>query len=401
MNAIRLEDVENELRRPKTPIRFHTRLEALFEQDTGRPRGRNMVSAGLLALAIYDIFLFNDYAIRPEAFREALALRLGVMTPAALLAIYLVSRGLKPLFRESIMAAIVTLAMCVSGAIFFLSSSPHNLFDPFSFGLIILGGNIIFPLRFPYAVASTIANLLVMAGFLWAFNGMEPDVKVFALMVAASTGVFTLWTNYRLEISERHSYLLLLRETLRASAAMEDNKTLTTMSNTDPLTNLANRRQFEETFVSIWNEAQKTGRSIGLMVIDVDNFKAYNDHHGHLQGDICLRRVADTMKAELRIGLDLLARYGGEEFVALLPSVDESACTTAAERLRQSVELQAIAHGASDSLDIVTVSVGVAVVVPAAVRSRDDLLNLADAALYDAKRKGKNRVEVVVGVART
>ncbi|HEY0846749.1 MAG TPA: GGDEF domain-containing protein [Noviherbaspirillum sp.] len=395
MDGIRLEDVENELRRPRTPIRFEPQLEAHFEHDTGLTRGRNMVSAGLVAIAIYDIFLFNDYAIRPEAFGEALMLRLGVMTPMALLTIYLVSRGPKALYRESLMAAIVTLAMCVSGAIFFLSSSPHNVFDPFSFGLIILGGNIVFPLRFPYAVASTVANLLVMAGFLWAFPLMGPDVKVFALMVAGATGIFTLWANYRLEATERHSYLLLLRETLRARAAMEDNKALTTISNTDPLTNLANRRQFDEAFALLWNEALGTGRSIGLLVIDIDNFKAYNDRHGHLQGDICLRKVADAMKGELRLGLDLLARFGGEEFVALLPGVDEQAGTVAAERLRQAVEDQAITHCAADG-GIVTISVGVAVIPPAAVSTREDLLSMADAALYDAKRNGKNRVELAV-----
>lgn len=385
--------VEADLVNKQRRLAFSPEIEARFEADTGRKRNRELIVGGLIVLAIYDLFLINDYLIRPETLSSAVFLRLAVMTPLGLLILWCVYRGQRPAVREALMASAIPIAMCISSIIFLVSTSPNSIYDPFSFSLIILAGTVVFSLRFMHSVVSTVTSLAIMALFLWHDDKLAPEIKGYALMVVGATGVFTLLANYRLETSTRRSYLLLLRETLRASAAMEDNHALTRISYTDPLTKLANRRQFDETFDGLWSMAATTGAQLGLLVIDIDHFKAYNDRYGHPQGDECICRVADTMQRQIRVGLDLAVRLGGEEFVILMPVTTPGAALTAAERVRSAVEELAIPHESAPQ-SVVTVSVGIAVMRPADGGSTACLMAAADEALYLAKRNGRNRAEL-------
>jgi diguanylate cyclase (GGDEF)-like protein len=205
--------------------------------------------------------------------------------------------------------------------------------------------------------------------------------------------VFTLVANYRFERSERVSYLHVLREKIRAGYYWQDNQKLSHMSLTDPLTKIANRRQFDTVFPLRWREAEEKGIYLGLMVIDVDHFKAFNDHYGHLQGDECLRQVAAALEATSR-DTDLVARFGGEEFVVLMAKASPEAAEPAAERIRCSVEALQIPNAGLSPRAVVTVSVGVAVLPPETEMTADDILSHADQALYQAKRWGRNRIWV-------
>ncbi len=162
---------------------------------------------------------------------------------------------------------------------------------------------------------------------------------------------------------------------------------------TDALTGLPNRRKLEERLSNEWRRRRRTGSPLSLLVIDVDHFKAYNDGHGHLEGDSCLVRLAIAMHGVLREGVDLLVRLGGEEFVAMLPETGPDEAAAVAERVRAEVESLAVPHGTSETAAVVTVSVGWA----AALAVGDEagtgpLLARADAALYRAKQQGRNRV---------
>jgi diguanylate cyclase (GGDEF)-like protein len=126
-------------------------------------------------------------------------------------------------------------------------------------------------------------------------------------------------------------------------------------------------------------------------MVDVDKFKAYNDRYGHIAGDACLRRVAEQLSAHARDGMDLVARYGGEEFAIILPGADFTTTFEAAERLRAAVAALREQHDGVPE-GIVTVSVGVASLVPSAGAAGEQLIALADARLYEAKRSGRNRV---------
>jgi diguanylate cyclase (GGDEF)-like protein len=388
-----LKAIDAHLARRSVLLRFGARLEQRFEADTGSRRKRHLLAAGLVTLVIYDLFLCNDYLIRRSAVPVAAFLRLGVLTPLALLILWQLRRGLRPALREGLMTCAVFIAMTVSCAIFAFADDGHAIFDPFSFSLIVLGGNVVFSLRFPYALAATLGSLAIMAGFLHG-AAMPADLRLFALMVAGATGVFTLAANYRLEASERRSYLLLLRETLRNSSMAQDNQALTRISYTDPLTGVANRRHFDETLARRWNEALVAGTRLGLLMIDIDHFKAYNDCHGHPAGDRCLCQVAELIRHQVRTDLDLVARLGGEEFAVLLPGTHSTAAYQAAERICDAVEAAAIAHRGVPNQETVTVSVGVAVIEPYETGQPADLIGMADRALYAAKRNGRNQAQL-------
>ena len=391
--------VERELGSRRWHLRFAPMLEARFDVDLRWARSRQLVVAGLIALAIYDLFLINDGLVRPEVSALAAMLRLGVMTPYGLAVLWSIHRGVAPWLREALMASTVTVAVALSSWIFFASTSPHAIFDPFVFTLIFLAANIVYPLRFVHAVITTIVNLLIAAAFVLAYPPMPPEAKMFALSLLMGTAVFTLLANHRLEASERRSYLLLLRETLRAEAALQTSKALTVISNTDALTKLANRRRFEEIYASAWSDAAFGGGSIAVLMIDVDNFKRYNDRFGHPEGDRCLRSVAGAIRAQVR-DADFVARLGGEEFVVVLRNADDvDEAVAAGERIRKGVEDLAIAHDGRDGQHVVTVSIGVGVIRPSEGGTSSALLKCSDGALYTAKRRGRNRVHCIVDLA--
>ncbi|MFH1177654.1 MAG: two-component regulator propeller domain-containing protein [Acidobacteriota bacterium] len=169
------------------------------------------------------------------------------------------------------------------------------------------------------------------------------------------------------------------------------NAMLTRLSFLDGLTAVANRRHFDEAFELEWRRASRSGASIALIIMDIDDFKAYNDELGHPQGDDCLRQVAGALAAGLNRAGDLLARYGGEEFVALLPGETAERAAEVAEKLRVLVGALALPHPRSRAASVVTLSLGVAAALPSELEGPGDLLAAADAALYRAKKAGRNR----------
>ena len=172
----------------------------------------------------------------------------------------------------------------------------------------------------------------------------------------------------------------------------EANLKLSELTVTDALTGLFNRRRFDQVIAEEWMRASRTEQSLAILMIDVDNFKAYNDHYGHLAGDECLRKVAHVLQACARRASDLVARYGGEEFVVVAADMEIQAAQELAETFRRSVEALAIAHEFSQTSAVVTISIGVSVAMPNANMQPESLLRMADAAMYYAKDGGRNRV---------
>jgi diguanylate cyclase (GGDEF)-like protein len=158
---------------------------------------------------------------------------------------------------------------------------------------------------------------------------------------------------------------------------------LTELVARDGLTGLMNRRAFDEHLMRVWKQALRDQRALGVLMIDIDHFKLYNDTHGHQAGDEIIRKVSQTIQAFSRRPLDLAARYGGEEFSVILYDLAAEHVTDLAERLRQNV---AAAAGGT------TVSVGAGIAVPTLGRTPQGLVLMADQALYDAKRAGRNCV---------
>ena len=193
-------------------------------------------------------------------------------------------------------------------------------------------------------------------------------------------------------LSERTRELEELVEE-RTRALEEANATLEALSNTDGLTGIANRRAFDCRLDQEWRRGQRTGSPLALLMLDLDNFKHFNDRYGHLAGDRCLQAVAQILAKSGRRADEIAARYGGEEFVVLLPETNCDEALGIARLIQKAVWTLALPH-AGTLAGIVTVSIGVASAIPSPLRVAEDLVRMADAALYRAKHAGRDRVEL-------
>jgi diguanylate cyclase (GGDEF)-like protein len=210
---------------------------------------------------------------------------------------------------------------------------------------------------------------------------------LFSLLVGAGI-VFATWAIYRLrtaQLRRRESRLrdLVAHRTAELEAA---NIELARLAIVDPLTDLANRRRFDEVLEAEWNRGFRNSKTLSMLMIDIDHFKEFNDHNGHLAGDECLRRVAGVLASVARRPGDLAARYGGEEFTLLLPETDRDASAAIAESARRNVEALGIPHPASSTAPVITISVGWAGQIPAEMTNPETLIATADEALYRAKK---------------
>lgn len=165
---------------------------------------------------------------------------------------------------------------------------------------------------------------------------------------------------------------------------------LTKTARMDHLTDVYSRAEFEWVLEVEWRRAQRSRGNLALLMIDIDHFKPYNDHYGHLAGDDTLRQIAQALQKHCQRASDLVSRYGGEEFAIILPSTDRAGAVQIGEQLRQAIESLQIPH--CPPYQQVTVSVGVAVLTPDHEKSPNDLVDQADKALYRAKAQGRNRV---------
>ena len=246
--------------------------------------------------------------------------------------------------------------------------------------LLVVGPFLVFGLRFRVALIGVVVTLGVYAVACVVFGLALPTLLrscILLLLVAGACG-FVART---LERTARTRFL----------ATYEMAK----LAQNDALTGVKNRRVFDEQLDRLWQRAVDEERSIAILLLDVDHFKAYNDRYGHQAGDRALRLVAQVLQQIVTRPQDLVARYGGEEFAVLLYDVETVEAGKLAERMRKAVIGLALEHRDSRAGQLVTISVGVAVVEPSADRRSRGALQLADEALYQAKTRGRNRVELL------
>ena len=182
---------------------------------------------------------------------------------------------------------------------------------------------------------------------------------------------------------------------VRAGQILEERiKELNLLSSIDFLTGIANRRSLEMALHAELQRANRNESELGLLMIDIDHFKKYNDRYGHLAGDECLRRIARILRQCTRRAGDMVARYGGEEFVLLLPAADLCRAQEVAGKCMFEMQMENMAHAASPTASVVTLSIGVACLKGHPGTSSTALINAADAAMYRAKAGGRARYEI-------
>jgi len=162
------------------------------------------------------------------------------------------------------------------------------------------------------------------------------------------------------------------------------------LSQIDGLTGLFNRRYFNEIYQREWKAAVARGTSLGILMIDIDYFKVYNDTFGHLAGDVCLRKIAGAIEESLKDSGAYVGRFGGEEFIVLVPDAEQEKCAAAAAKIMEQVSQLAIPGAVKTTDGYVTVSIGIGVTFPKEEMKLECLVNAADQALYRAKKEGRN-----------
>jgi len=392
-----LAEVEEALSHKGYRLKFIPRLEAAYQAARGPVRNRNVAKYLVVYLTAKLLFLYANLRVGSQVFRISMELRLGIVLPLTLLAVYLLLRPMPawvhgvaafaPLIAET---ALVMLLGRLSGS---------ALTDKYviAAGVGIFAQTLLMQAPFRYCVRGLVVALSVFCALCrvrWPGH-FGPPIAVDEIIFVVVFSLPALFERYNRERSGRREFLLSELNRIRTEDILRMNAHLERLSSLDGLTGIFNRRYLDAALARLSKVAIENQRWIGVLMIDIDHFKTLNDTAGHQHGDFCLEQVAQLLQHGVRAGVDTVARYGGEEFVAILPDADEREAFLIGERLREDIETAGLpaAQGA-----VVTISIGVAALrgMPGQPFTAEDLIASADDALYEAKRTGRNRVICVV-----
>ena len=383
-HEISVEVVETFLKARRKSLAFPPALERRFELDTRSRRAKRLKINTIGNIFIYNLFLGFDLVLTPDRLALSAALHFVIVSPIMLLFILWVNPQRPRRLREGAAAAISLLSVLQILVVFCASSSPHAEHYQYLVLLLILTSSTV--LRQPFAFVGTVVVCTVGWHAVAVIVGGHMDLPV-ALMASAMV-VFCAYVaviaTFHGERDARRAYLHSLLDNLRLEKSKKD-------SRHDALTGLANRRLLDERLEELWRAGDDSSSPVAAILLDLDHFKAYNDCYGHVGGDVCLKRIAACIVAELRDERDLATRFGGEEILLLLPGTELADAVRVAERIRRAIEALALPHKGTGARQIVTASLGVAA-VPVSSLSAAELIAAADMALYAAKHKGRNQV---------
>lgn len=362
----------------------------------GEPLNSNVVYYSGVSLALAALLLFARRMMQLDRLLPRLDWVLRGMIALYLISPIAYALALPYVSRTGILLNFATaLILLLCAALCAFKRQRSAFFFLAAFALLMLGGAMT-SLR---AMGIVPTNLFTVDG-LQLGSAMEMIVLAFAL-----ADRFNVMRREKARVQEEliraqqqlvdnlrtSEHELELRVAERTDELRELNNQLEAMSLTDALTGIANRRRFDQVLEQEWGHARRSGELLALAVVDVDWFKRYNDHYGHPAGDACLREIAQALATTVNRSTDLVARYGGEEFVFLAPMTDLTGVRGMAQKLLQAVEALALPHELSP-LGRVSISIGVAAMVPGQEASAEVLVARADAALYEAKKQGRNQL---------
>ena len=360
-------------------LRFDSAIEAEFQAFYTEGHLRKIRLAICLVIALFVAFIFIDLATLPDAVAYwTTRIRLFILIPPFLGLLYIVSR---PALRRYVARGVY------AGSVVAGVGTTLVLGTGYSMGTQIPYEGMLLITLFVYLIAclqwrrAVTVNLIILA----AFVGMEfiyqtdHQARLYHIIFMCAANAVGAYGAYFLEHSARTMFLI--------------NKLLNELAELDSLTGLSNRRTLNIHLERIWRQAVRDGHDVAIAMIDVDHFKKYNDRYGHAQGDAALRAVADVIAHHARRPLDITARYGGEEFAVVWYHPAAGELPRRAEMMARAVAGLNMAHADSE-IGTLSISVGIAMMTPAAGQSSAELLRAADAALYAAKHQGRNRVVV-------
>ena len=369
-------------------------IEDSFEQATAPQRAERLWIEGLIAIGLFNAYVIANHFIHGGSSWFDLQLGLCIITPLALIINASMKWSPNRIYRESVIAVV----SCAAGLIYLYlesgSSAASSAYAQVGLIVAVVFANVVMRLQFPYAVLTSVVLGAGDLFFIFHDRFLDLSDKLLGVVLAVCAIVMTVIANYSINREERLAYLIRLRSDLQSRELSSVNAKLQRISSVDSLTGLANRHAYEMEFRRLWREAAAHRAPLSAIIIDIDHFKKVNDTRGHLYGDRVLVRVASLLVQGLRGKDDFAARFGGEEFIVLLPQATQEGAMIVAERMRKLVEVAGspALHEPGAPPPMTTVSCGVASCWPSESRDREDLLDAADKALYEAKRSGRNRV---------
>ena len=332
----------------------------------------------LVAMLLMALFVVLDAVSLPESVRNGtLAVRLGLILPTLLIAwLATYQRRWRPYLQIIGAVAALSGGLGVAGIIWIARAHAFPL--PYE-GIILVTVFFYFLTGLRFFTAALCGWVTFFAYLLVeVISALPAEQLLYNAVFLASANLIGCFGCYFLEYASRQNFL--------AQGLLQD------LAEKDFLTGLLNRRAFSERAERSWRQAQRERQAVALVMMDVDYFKRYNDHYGHAAGDEALRAVGQVIGRQARRALDMTARYGGEEFVGLWYGIEEARAVSLLENIRCEVEALALPHAKSEAAGVVTLSIGLAYLLPQPHQSLEDALRLADVALYLAKEQGRNRV---------
>lgn len=348
------------------------RFRAQFQR---RHRLQNRMAAAF-GLALYVLFSMVDFVVGGERWPEIVFIRLGLTFP--ILALVMAGLYVRRIM-DRFMGPLVFTAMLLSGLSLAamntrLPPESENLFFP-GLLIVILFGHVFFRTDFRWPSAATLLLFPVYLGMNFTLNPLPVEELIASTFYYLSAAFIMIYTGWLLERQERRTFLM--EDRLRRQAL------------TDALTGLPNRRAFFAHLAAEWRRALRARTRLSLLVVDLDYLKEINDTHGHAAGDAALRQLGQALSRQARRPGDLAARLGGDEFALLLSGGERERVLDIAQRIAAGFGVVP-AKGSRPSLRL-TASIGVVSAVPPPTHTPEDLLSVADAALYEAKAGGRAR----------
>jgi diguanylate cyclase (GGDEF)-like protein len=381
--ADRATSLTQQLQRGFPWMRFEPALEAAWRVDQFQDGVRFLrISIAILAGILLALFQI-DHGVMPEiAGRLPVMARFGVMVPMLLVAFALTFVRRAEVWYPRAVSVLAPMALVT---IAWLGLWAWGLGEGRLFPRLILGMIAVYfvlGLSFRAAFVGNLITLAVYVGLATAIAMPAPQLVQYSCVLLVASTICAMGA-YRLEQARRVAWL---EGQLLAETALQDG-----------LTGIHNRRRLDEHLQRVWQQCVREHKPIALLFGDIDHFKAYNDRYGHQAGDEALKAVAGVLARHARRPLDLAARFGGEEFAVVLYDTTREHALRIGEEILEEVRQLGIAHDASSAASVLTISLGIACVVPVARRSSAGLLQLADQALYAAKDGGRNQLRLLEG----
>ncbi|HEU4591629.1 MAG TPA: diguanylate cyclase [Steroidobacteraceae bacterium] len=363
-------------------LRFPEPLESEFRSEhRARLRGWNRIAIWIAACTVSGYVVLDHFVLSAEHARVTNMVRFGLHVPAVILMLVLTSKRFYNRWYD-LGIGVIAPAFGIGTVIMAAFSPPAEV--PLVGGRVLLASFFFYfmvGLRLREALR---ANLIVYAALVVAFAAgtMPTATATYLMFTLFCANIIGFAGSYALEHANRTAFL--------------EHRQLTEVATHDGLTALLNRAAFEDQIRRVWQQAQRDRQTVAVIMIDIDNFKAYNDRYGHMAGDDCLRRVSMALRdAARRRPLDFVARYGGEELIAVLYGADKAYGESISRSLLAAVRELRIPHAGSQVQPYVTVSVGVVALDAYRVATHDAAVGLADEALYAAKNQGRDRYVVL------